>query len=343
MTNSANTSVPFAGGDMHEGKTILLHWALHSPPPDTQPLDPPSAISVSPYLSLTSPLSDVLKRHVEHHPQNFSSSRTPVACESCHERKLKCDGSIPCQSCIRSSIQCDRLGLSREDKTSVGSSTDPQVSTGNDFMNENDQLLMDGTNTVLPSSESQQPWFQSVQDPWSPPFSVTGLNVSYPTVLDTSSLSQWNHGRSTPASAPGDTPFISPISREDNSRNERLPRAQAPHNVCNIDTTASSQAPASPSTASQKDYTPDLYSYLHKESPETERLLQLYFSEVHPYWPILHAPTFNTCGASASYVLLGSMLLLASWLEGGHDHAKLAALVFDAVTATILVCPYASL
>lgn len=79
----------------------------------------------------------------------------------------------------------------------------------------------------------------------------------------------------------------------------------------------------------------DLDSGLNKESPSIKRLIQGYFADVHPYWPILHAPTFDT--ANASHILLASMVVLASWLEGELDHTNLAPLVFEAVTATLLV------
>ena len=230
---------------------------------------------------------------------------------------------------------------------------DTENVNGNDVINEDHQMSTDEIiesnemNTVLPGNDSEQSWFQPVQDPWSLPFSATGLNVSYPTALDVGGPPQWTNGRSTPSTAPEETSFLSPAFREGSHRNEYSPGRQAPHEVYHVDRVASSQAsqasqasqtPASSSTSPQEDHVVDLYSCLDKASPVTKRLLQVYFSEIHPYWPILHAPTFDTCGASASRVLLGSMIMLASWVEGGHDHTKFAPLVFDALIATILVC-----
>ncbi len=286
--------------------------------------------------------SDVLKRHVEHHSQDSSSIPTLVACASCNERKLKCDDSIPCRSCTRNSIECSKVDLGRQDRTSVGLLNDTENVDGNDIMVENNQMSTDTDeiNTLLPGGDSEQSWFQPAQDPWSLPFPATGLNASFPTVLDVGGLVHWTGGPSTPVTVPEDTSVLSSATRGGFSRNERLPGGQAPHDVYQIDRTASLQAsetPTSSSTSSQEGHVTDLYSCLNRASPVTQRLLEVYFSDIHPYWPILHAPTFHTCEASASHVLLGSMIMLASWLEGGHEHTKLAPPVFDAVTATLLV------
>ncbi|KAM3069619.1 hypothetical protein ACMFMG_005720 [Clarireedia jacksonii] len=52
--------------------------------------------------------SDILKCHLDHHSQSCGNKRTLVACTSYHERKLKCDDTSPCRSCIHSSIPCSR-------------------------------------------------------------------------------------------------------------------------------------------------------------------------------------------------------------------------------------------
>ncbi len=224
---------------------------------------------------------------------------------------------------------------------------------GNDMMNGNDQMLtneiseIDEMSTVLPTNDRQQSWFQPVQDTWSLPFPPTGLNATFPSDLNVGGLAQWavdpgGRGRverTFPAAAPEDTSFLLPATN--GPQVERLSSASR-QDVDQGDRTASScvsQSRAS-SRSLQGDYVTDLQACLNKESLATKRLVQVYFAEIHLYWPILHAPTFDT--ANASHVLLGSMIVLASWLEGELDHMKLAPLVFDAVTATLLVRHYFS-
>ena len=212
----------------------------------------------------------------------------------------------------------------------------------NESMNGNDQMLTDENvgsndlNTVLP----RESWFQPGQDHWSLSFPVTGQITSFPADLNAGGLSQWTNASSISATAPEDVSFPLPAFRGNSPRIAHSP-GPAPNEIDQIDRTASSlpsQTPAPSSTSSREDHAPDLYSCLDRASPVTKRLIQVYFSEIHPFWPILHAPTFDTCEASASHVLLGSMIMLASWLEGEQDHTMLAPLVFDAVTSTLLVC-----
>jgi hypothetical protein len=101
--------------------------------------------------------------------------------------------------------------------------------------------------------------------------------------------------------------------------------------------TFTSDSPESRSSGSfEQDHIVDLRRYLNQNSAHVEKLLRLYFRDLHPYWPLLHAPTFDP--RSASPVLVGSMVLLASWLEGDPDHVKLASLVFDGIAAARPVC-----
>ena len=216
------------------------------------------------------------------------------------------------------------------------------------MMNGNDQMLTNEINdinemsTVFPSNDRQQSWFKPVQDTWSLAFPPTGLNAIFPSDMNAGSFIQ---GTVDPAeqrcfegafsaSAPEGSPFLLPGTNDPQA--ERLSSASR-HDVDQGDGTASSLASQSlaSSRSSQEENVIDLHSCLNKESLATKRLIQVYFAEIHPYWPILHAPTFDT--ANASHVLLGSMIMLASWLEGEPDHMKLAPLVFDAVIATLLV------
>ncbi|KAK4198768.1 fungal-specific transcription factor domain-containing protein [Triangularia verruculosa] len=69
------------------------------------------------------------------------------------------------------------------------------------------------------------------------------------------------------------------------------------------------------------------------DEPTTYFLLEIYFTEIHPYWPILHVSTFNI--GTASELLLGSVLALASWITGREEHKTFVpALYEDALAAT---------
>ncbi|KAI1813030.1 hypothetical protein GGS20DRAFT_500838 [Poronia punctata] len=53
--------------------------------------------------------SDVLKRHIDFHPQTVKTARRSfVACHRCHENKIKCDDDNPCKPCARRSLKCVR-------------------------------------------------------------------------------------------------------------------------------------------------------------------------------------------------------------------------------------------
>jgi len=225
---------------------------------------------------------------------------------------------------------------------------------GNDMINGSGQMLtseiseMNDLSTVLPSNDRQQSWYQPVQGAWSlPPFPGTGPNASFPSDLNSGGLAQWamdpderERVQGALSSAPTEDTFSS-LPATVAPRVERWSCASQ-RDVNPSDRTASSlasqslasQSPAS-SRSSQEDHVTELHSSFIKESLATKRLIQVYFEEVHPYWPLLHAPTFDI--GNAPHILVGSMIVLANWLEGELDHMKLAPLVFDAVTATVLV------
>lgn len=69
--------------------------------------------------------------------------------------------------------------------------------------------------------------------------------------------------------------------------------------------------------------------------PETQRLVRVYFTKVHPSWPILHQPTFEI--EKASKCLVGSMAMNAAYHEGNEAHEKLARAMFSSVTGPELV------
>ncbi|GAW15821.1 hypothetical protein ANO14919_052430 [Xylariales sp. No.14919] len=57
--------------------------------------------------------SDVLKRHIEFHPQYYKPKRDFVACTRCREGKTKCDEGSPCKPCSRRELHCIRANSSK--------------------------------------------------------------------------------------------------------------------------------------------------------------------------------------------------------------------------------------
>lgn len=74
-----------------------------------------------------------------------------------------------------------------------------------------------------------------------------------------------------------------------------------------------------------------LRTLIHHDLAKARHLLQIFFAEIHPHWPILHVPTFEV--GNASELLLGAMLMLSKWVAGRQDHSEMAFIVFREVTA----------
>ncbi|KAI1119754.1 fungal-specific transcription factor domain-containing protein [Nemania abortiva] len=68
---------------------------------------------------------------------------------------------------------------------------------------------------------------------------------------------------------------------------------------------------------------------------ETQTLVQVFFTRIHPYWPILHPATFEV--ESAPKRLLSCMVLLAAHHEGSAGREELADAVFSALTGPELM------
>jgi hypothetical protein len=230
----------------------------------------------------------------------------------------------------------------RQDIDSESANGYPQ---GDNEMSGSDAMLIhqiDAVNEispVRPNGNLQQSWFQ---DDWSlPPLPTT--NAPFLGNLNAGHFTQWAVNPSEQGHIEG---ALSSATFEDNSflfQTNSSPPVDKSSNASwyNVDQlgggTASSlvtQSPA-PSRSPQEIFVSDLHGCLNKDTPASARLIQTYFAELHQYWPILHAPTFDT--TKAPDVLLGSIVMLASWLEGEPDHMKLAPLVFDAVAANLLV------
>ena len=243
-----------------------------------------------------------------------------------------------------------RIDIDGGDNVGNGNGNGNANADANADGHENDQIIPIQTdqsndmNAVLSSSEHASLWPQPGPDLWSLPLTAPGLNASFPSdlgMMNAAGFTQWTgdpneQGRGagiTSAATPDFIPFSLPAS---NLGLSDLSRA-SPQNMdqgVSTATSLSSQSPIS-SKLSPQDHLPDLRSYLNQESLGAGRRVQIYFAEFHPSWPILHAPTFDI--ENVSQPLLASMVMLASWLEGRQDHMNLAPLVFDAVTATLMV------
>ena len=216
---------------------------------------------------------------------------------------------------------------------------------GDSNSNTHDQIgnMNEITNLLTNNDDGQQTWFSSAQDSWSVPFPTAGFGATFPSVLSGNGLEQWPVYTVTSAQAPdafaaltsADTAFMLPTTTGP-------PIERTDGTVWNVDphcrTESAAHSSASPSRSpksSVADHIADLQNGLTRDSQATKQLVQVFFSAIHPHWPILHAPTFKI--EDASHDLLGSMLMLASWLQDLPDHVELAPLVIDAVTATLLV------
>lgn len=71
------------------------------------------------------------------------------------------------------------------------------------------------------------------------------------------------------------------------------------------------------------------------DSHAMHRLVRTFFAEIHPYWPILHEPTFDI--EKCSPLLLQSIILLASLIEGGNEYLSMGPVVLSSVFASQLI------
>lgn len=290
------------------------------------------------------PYSDVLKRHLEQHTHDFDPTRALVACISCHQRKLKCDNGTPCRSCVRDAVECIRATA----WTDRGDSAGPDfgnVEEANGSMGQEQIMTIDfpdlsHVDSLMPEYDRQQLWLRNLQDPLSLQFPANTLGPRVQLDPDTAGLGQWpvHSGEARPMDG-SISATLSEFSTATNSiRNglavESLP--SEPHEGRDLDGHATSHlASQASSIQSDSDHVRDLHHFLNQEPIVTNRLLEMYFAEIQPCWPILHPPTFDA--GKAEGVLMGSMVLLATWLESNSDHTRLASLVFDGVDRIITV------
>ncbi|KAI0878756.1 hypothetical protein GGS24DRAFT_496470 [Hypoxylon argillaceum] len=72
-----------------------------------------------------------------------------------------------------------------------------------------------------------------------------------------------------------------------------------------------------------------LGEYVLRDPPATQRRLVIYYNEIHPSWPILQPSMVMTTRSPA--LLIASIMMLASWLEGDLEHLELFPLVLEEI------------
>ncbi|KAI2616798.1 hypothetical protein GGR54DRAFT_631560 [Hypoxylon sp. NC1633] len=245
--------------------------------------------------------SDVFRRHLKQH--NIDAPETRFKREAVKpERNTRCDRNSPCGACILNWTDCRWDGSGN----GHGAAVDPEQPA-----------------TILPVTPSPSVWLPSNPGAWaSQPFPSTHLYSLAPNDL--------NNGHQPQGSA-------GPVDNIFSGSNVSTGRSEPVLNDSSDGPEGISQ-PATPfvSTPSQQQTTHDFpelsgitesrYGF-DRTSAETRRLVELFFSDIYPYWAVLHAPTFDI--EKAPTILLASMIMLASWLEYGPQHQKLASVVFE--------------
>ncbi|KAI1371323.1 hypothetical protein F4677DRAFT_316116 [Hypoxylon crocopeplum] len=239
--------------------------------------------------------SDVYKRHLKQHNIEPPEGRTkrkelqPRTCLPCGERNSRCDGNSPCGACMSNWTDCRWNGPDNSHES--GSIEQPAV--------------------MPPITHSQAAWFPPTPEGWtSQSFPSSPLLSSVPS--DLNSGHQGQDGME-PAGYVllGSNTSADYIPNDISNCPKRTPQT------------------TSPLTPHQRNGLADLQTGFDRNSAETKRLVGLFFSDIHPHWPMLHAPTFEA--EKAPTILLAPMVMLASWLEGGSEHQKLSPLVFEEV------------
>lgn len=194
-------------------------------------------------------------------------------------------------------------------------------------------------NNSLRNADMSQSWFQSENSTSPlPPYSDATLNLLFPNDVTSNGVLPWSQ-------SPGSLADLFPMPMSDDTSMSLNPFSnslkswmEVPHYDGEYSdktmSTFASQSPISTSS-SEQDHLSELRRILYQDPDLMSHFVEIYFDKIHPSWSILHAPTFNT--QDASPILLGSMLILAYWLEGDMKHEKLASVVFDAILAVRLV------
>ncbi|KAL8687720.1 MAG: hypothetical protein Q9218_006192 [Villophora microphyllina] len=143
------------------------------------------------------------------------------------------------------------------------------------------------THRVLPDHDRQQPWLQSVQDPWSPQYPISGLDATFPNDANSVGLEHWPIGH--PEWPPGGQVSATlaenealPVSIVNGPIIEHFPN-NPPSSLDQSPTTPSHNASQSPAslTPLQSDHASNLSDYLNREPTVTRRLVHVVLTD-HP-------------------------------------------------------------
>ncbi|KAJ8128794.1 hypothetical protein O1611_g4837 [Lasiodiplodia mahajangana] len=109
-------------------------------------------------------------------------------------------------------------------------------------------------------------------------------------------------------------------------------RAKGGEAGVNADNTIPEASPSLSSSPPSPIHTPDeskLGEYIVRDPEAMQRRLGVYYTEIHPIWPILQPSTVTACRSPS--LLIASIIMLASWLEGDLDHLELFPLISDEI------------
>ncbi|KAI1412769.1 hypothetical protein F5Y13DRAFT_162650 [Hypoxylon sp. FL1857] len=245
--------------------------------------------------------SDVFKRHLkQHNPTAPQSPDTRRICLPCGERNTQCDGNSPCGACASNWTECRWIESSNDHGTG------PEQAA-----------------VMPPSGQNPTPWFPPNSESWvsqsfpvTPPYSLVpgNLNPSSHQTQSTVETVGYIHPTTNPNVA-----RVESVQYGSSSNSQRTPQLTSPL------TPQQHIVSGSPESAGST----DLNTNFDRTSPEIKRLIELFFKDIHPFWPILHESTFEV--EKAPTILLKTIVMLSSWLEGGPEHQRLDPIVFDEV------------
>ncbi|KAI8634026.1 fungal-specific transcription factor domain-containing protein [Xylariaceae sp. FL1651] len=100
---------------------------------------------------------------------------------------------------------------------------------------------------------------------------------------------------------------------------------------------ASQDHPIEVPHSSEAETVTSYYVLLREDWANTRRLVNIFFTQIHQYWPLFHEPTFQI--DAAPDILLASIVMLASLFANGHVHQQLSSLLFDEIVKIPLYKP----
>lgn len=181
-------------------------------------------------------------------------------------------------------------------------------------------------------TNAQQTWDQLTQDLWSfhPPYAASykpddAAIVSNQLPLDQNTGFIYGQAHHEPAFT---IPHLDATEIDTSTNASSVP-------LQGWDFMESAPTSLASSILQDQDHSPDTRSDVNKASLISKENIDAYFSKIHPFWPILHSPTFEI--DKASDILLTSMAMLADWMNGGSEHGQSCTALFEATATSQLV------